>query len=332
MDHASDNVIDGIERAEHWRRRRPALPVERSEPVPQAPKSIAASLLLPGAQTGVGPTTAPEPRAGSGAPSELDGPEPALMGGIAAHANPFLLPQAEVAGNESARATGGRRIIARLTHRLATRLAGSRMSGLRSSRAALGGVRPVTAGVAAGVAVIVLAVLAPWSVPRSSSTDARAHRSALTTSRLAAKALAGGGDRPLPGYLPASTPHQAVSNEGHAVKKITGARVEHALTRVRRAARRRAGERAGVAARPASRHKPSAFPGRAATGADPSGTVASGSLTQPTVHGTDTTVAAVAAKPAAPAPVLPVSAPTPSTPSTPSDVSSSGSGTTVVKP
>src|SRR5581483_72444 len=133
MDEESGKVIDGTARARHWRRSQPksTAQADSAENHFEAPKSIAASLLVPPAMLDgeQPPPLAYEPANGNGGGSSppLDRTSPA-----AGHRNLFLSPDAAVPAPPSRRSTRVSTAGLRLVHRASA--ARRRISDIRLPR------------------------------------------------------------------------------------------------------------------------------------------------------------------------------------------------------
>jgi hypothetical protein len=126
MDDQPGNVIDGTARARHWSRPRTnTAPTDGDgdQARADAPKSIAASLLVPAEMLPVASPVDGRPNGDQdgGAATKPPGSAAALADGVAseerAHQNPFLAPEAGAGGAAGSGRLGGRRSIAALLTR-----------------------------------------------------------------------------------------------------------------------------------------------------------------------------------------------------------------------
>jgi hypothetical protein len=200
MDDLEGNVIDGTERARQWRRSRSkaARPTsEGADARSDAPKSIAASLLVPADML---PAAAPadEQLTGdqrSGAIAHPADPGAAIRARShsedAVHRNPFLAPEAEGAGRGGLTVTpASRRSIAALISRLIGAMTPRQRSGRPPTpfRATLRRVpevrlnRPVAFALASVAAIAFTAVIVTQSETPSSPSAQASGDGAITSS------------------------------------------------------------------------------------------------------------------------------------------------------
>ena len=128
MDEKQGKVIDGTARARHWRRSRSGPPAgaDGDSPHSEAPKSIAASLLVPADMLdGSSPTGAEADRKGPVGAAVVaerrDASADAAAFATTSHDNLFLSPDAVVAP-ESNRSTRARTAVLRAIHAMVARL------------------------------------------------------------------------------------------------------------------------------------------------------------------------------------------------------------------
>lgn len=325
MDQGWDNVIDGTERAEQWRRRRKTTGL-RAAARSDAPKSIAISLLVPDDWPAEGaPARSADPGAEPGQPGSGDVLRPSDPTGVESEAeNPFLAPGAEAVGLVTHRSRRRDRLRARAidavaairswlarpgsippTRRLAEGAAGSVAEAARR-RGRLGVALSVS--VAAALALL---VVAPWSAPRS-PTAAAGHRRQFTAA----------------GRAHVTMPRPVTTRKGKHRRTTESGR-----TRARPRAGRRARPKPVGRLAPA-RHASDRQDRTSSSSPPPTGSsravVASTSSTQAAIHYTDVTVPARRTTPATQSP--PRSAPAPSTPSSSAETPSSHSSSSAETP